>query len=82
MRAIIMASINSIKTWPEKTIFLRGGLGLKFSDLRLALGMALKFYTSVANGSKLKVRKFYGLVSTFGKVTGETLVGGLSCPPS
>ena len=48
MRAVIMVSINSIKTWPEKPIFLRGGLGLKFNDLRLALGMALKFYTSVA----------------------------------
>ena len=43
----------------------------------LALDIALKFYTSVAKGSKLKVRKFWGLVRTFVEVIGEKLVRGL-----
>ena len=37
--------------------------------------MTLKFYTSVAKGSKLKVRKFWGLSPTFVEVTAEKLVG-------
>ena len=39
--------------------------------------MAFKFYTSVAKGLKLKVRKFCGLIPTFVVVTGEKLVVGL-----
>ena len=39
--------------------------------------MALKFYTSVTKGFKLKVRKFYRLIPTFVEVTGEKLVGSL-----
>ena len=38
--------------------------------------MDLKFYTSQAKRSKLKVRKFWGLVPTFVEVRGEKLVGG------
>ena len=46
--------------------------------------MALKFYTSVAKGFKLKVRKFVGLNPTFAEVRGEKLVGEdfLPSPPS
>ena len=44
---------------------------LKFSNLGLARGMALKFYTSVAKGLKLKAR-----ILTFAEVTEEKLVGG------
>ena len=33
--------------------------------------MALKFYIRVARGLKLKVRKFFGVISTFVEVTGE-----------
>ena len=47
----------------------------------LALGMALKFYISMAKGLKLKSGKFYGLISTFVEVTGGKLVGGPFCPP-
>ena len=52
--------------------------------LALALGTNLKLYTSVAKRLKLKIRKFWGLVRTFGEVTEETLVGrgGGSAPPS
>ena len=39
--------------------------------------MALKFYTSVAKGFKLKDRKFWKLILTFVEVTGKKLVGGL-----
>ena len=38
--------------------------------------MALKFYTSVAQGLKLKVRKSYGLITTFVEVTREKSVAG------
>ena len=41
----------------------------------LVLGKALEFYTSVAKGLKLKVRKFLGLTPTFVEVTGEKLIG-------
>ena len=44
----------------------------KFNNLRQNLGIALKFYTSVAKGLKLKVRMFFMFV----EVTGEKLVGG------
>ena len=36
--------------------------------------MALKFYTNVAKRLKLKIRKFWDLLSTFVDVTGEKLV--------
>ena len=39
--------------------------------------MALKFYTCMAKGLKLKVRTFHRLIPTFVEVTGEKLVGGL-----
>ena len=38
--------------------------------------MVLKFYSNVAKRSKLKVRKFLGLIPPFGEVTGENLVKG------
>ena len=38
--------------------------------------MALKFYTSMAKGLKLKVRMFRGLIPTFVEVVGEKLIGG------
>ena len=43
--------------------------------LGLALGMALKFYASVAKRLKLKVKKFLRLIFMFVEVTGEKLVG-------
>ena len=54
--------------------------------LGLALGMALKFYTSLQEGLKLKVRTFYGLVHKSVEVTWEKLVGrggggGFKAPP-
>ena len=45
----------------------------KFNNLGLALGVALKYYTSVEKGLKLKVKKFLGLIVTFVEVTVEKL---------
>ena len=39
---------------------------------RKLIVMALKLYSSVAKGSKVKVRKIWGLIPTSGKVTGKT----------
>ena len=44
-----------------------------FNNFGLALGMVMKFYTCVAKGLKLKVRKFWELTSTFVEVTGKNL---------
>ena len=44
-------------------------------------GKTLKFYTSVAKGLKLKMRKFWMLIRTFVEVTGENLVEVLVLVP-
>ena len=46
----------------------------KFNNLGLEPGTNMKFYTSMAKGLKLSVRKFWGLNSTFVEVTGKKLV--------
>ena len=78
-------------SWPQfykdltrKITFFEGWPLFKFNNLELALGMNLKFYTSVGKGLKVKIRQFYGLVPTVVEVTGEKLVGwgGLFGPPS
>ena len=69
------------KDLTRKTFFFDGWSLFTFNNLGLALGTNLKFYTSVAKGLKLKVRKFWGLIPTFVEVPGERLVGGPFCPP-
>ena len=64
-----------MKGLTRKTAFFEGWSWFRFNNLGLALGRKLKFYTSVAKGLKLKVRKFWGLSSTFVEVTVEKLVG-------
>ena len=61
------------KDLTRKTTFFEGWCWFKFNHLGLALGTNLKFYTSLAKGLKLKVRKFWSLISTFVEVTGEKL---------
>ena len=51
------------KDLTRKTAFFEEWSWFKFNNLGLALGTNLKFYTSVAKGLKLKVRKFLGLIS-------------------
>ena len=41
----------------------------KFNNLGLAVGANLKFYSSVAKGLKLKVRKIFGVIPMFIEVT-------------
>ena len=53
----------------------------KFTNLGLALGTNLKFYTSVEKGPELKVRKLWELTPLFVEVTGEKLLGGSLLPP-
>ena len=44
--------------------------------------MARTFYTTMVQGLKLKVKKFYyGVIPMFVEVTGEKLVGGAFLPP-
>ena len=47
---------------------------VKLNNLGLKLGMTLKFYANMAKWSRLKVRKFWGLVVTFVEVTEEKLI--------
>ena len=63
-------------------IFFERYSWLKFNNLGLVLGTALRFYTSVAKGLELKFRKFLGLILTFLEVTGgKTGSGGNFLPP-
>ena len=55
----------------RKKQFFKGCSRFKLHDLGLSLGMALRFYTTVAKGLKLKAGKFWGLIPTFVEVTGE-----------
>ena len=54
---------------------------MKFNNLGLALGMDLIFYTSVAKDLKLKVPKFWRLISAFVEIVGEKLVEDLFTTP-
>ena len=65
----------------RKTAFFEGWPWFKLNNLGLALGIALKFYTSVTKGLTIKVKKFCGIIPTFMEVTGKKLVGGLFAHP-
>ena len=65
----------------RKNNFSEGCCCLKFNNLELALGMTLKFYTSVKKRLRLKVRKLQRLIPTFVEVTRDKLVAGLFAPP-
>ena len=80
MRKVIITSI--LQDLTRKTSFLEGWSWFKFNNLGLALGIDLAFYTSVAKGLKLKVKRFLGIIPTFVEVTKENLVGKSFCPPS
>ena len=55
MKELIRFSLDFIEIWPEEPFF-EGCSWLELNHLRLALDMALKFYTSVEKGLILKVR--------------------------
>ena len=77
-----MSQPQFYKDLTRKITFFEGRSWFKFSNLGLTLDKNLTFYTSVAKGLKLKVRKFWGLTPTFVEATREKLVeGGLLPPP-
>ena len=81
MRDVIMTSI--FKGLDQKKQFFERCSYFKFNSLGLALGIALKFYISLAKGLKLKFIKFYGLILTFVKVIRENWQGVfLAAPPT
>ena len=79
MIEVIITSI--LERFDQKNDFFEGWSWFKFNNLGLALGMALKFYKSLAKELKLKVRKFWRLAPTFVEVIWEKLVGVPFCPP-
>ena len=58
----------------RKTNFFERLCWFKLNNLRLALGVTLKFYITVVKGLKLKVKNVSGLIITFVEVTVEKLV--------
>ena len=72
----MLLKFGSSRISSRETIFFESYCWFKFNNLGLPLGMALKLYTSVAKGLKLKVRKFGKLNPTFVKVIWEKLVRG------
>ena len=64
----------------RKIAFFEGWSWFKFNTWGVGLSTNLKFCTSMAKGSKLKVRKIWKPNLTFVEVTGEKLVGGPFCP--
>ena len=80
MREVTITSI--LKGFDQKNHFFESWPWFKFNNLGLALGMTLKFYTNVTKGLKLKVKKFWGLISSFVEIAGEKLIGGSFCTPS
>ena len=74
MREVIKTSIY--KDLTRKTAFFEQWFWFKFSNLELAVGTNLKFYTTVAKGLKIKVRKVWGLILMSVEIIGENPVGG------
>ena len=63
VKEVIITSI--LKWFDKKNRFFEGWSWFKFDNLGLALVTNFKFYTSMAKGLKVKVRRFWGLISTF-----------------
>lgn len=61
----------------RKKHLFEGRSWIKFNYLGLALGIALKLYTSAKKELKLKVRNFWRFIHTSIEVTGEKLVESL-----
>ena len=64
----------------RKTKCFEGCSWFKYNNLGLALGMALKIYTSVAKELTPKVRKFLGLIPTFVEIIGKNWYGVFLTP--
>ena len=78
IREVIIISILS--GFDQKNCFFEGWSWFKFNNLGLALGTNFKFYISIAERLKLKVRKCWKFVPTFLEVTDEKLAGEIFSP--
>ena len=72
MREVIINSI--LYGFDKKINFIEGCSRFKFNNLGPAVGMALRFYSSMVKGLKLEVRKLWRLNLAFVGVTVEKLV--------
>ena len=77
MRKILTKNHNKnfIRICPKKNIVFEDCTLFKFNNFGLPPGMTLRFYTSMAKGLTLKVKKFVRLGSTFVEVTGKNWLG-------
>ena len=66
-----------LEGFDQKKQFFEGCFWFKFNNSGLALGIAFKCNTNVAERLKLKARKFWELIPIFVEVTWEKLIGGL-----
>ena len=73
MREIIITLFLS-RFYQETPTFFDGCSWFKYNNLGSALGMTLKFHTSVAKALKLEVGKIMELIPTFVKVKEKKLV--------
>ena len=64
----------------RNTALFEGWSWFKINNLGLALGANLKFYTSVAKGLKLRVRKFWRLILLLLKLMANTGRGAFMPP--
>ena len=71
--AAMRQRFRNSSTFMREVIKLVNNLGW-FNNLGLALGTNWIFYASVSKGLKLYVKKFWELIYTFVKVTGEKLI--------
>ena len=78
MREFIITQFQ--KDLTRKTNFFEGCCWFKFNNLGLALGMALKFYTSVAKGLILRAN-YYVCISYSKKTNSGRRGGGLLASP-
>ena len=69
MKQVTITSI--LLEFHQKINFFEECSWFKFHNLGLTLGMNSIFYTSIAKGLKLKVRKFWEIILRFVEVTGE-----------
>ena len=67
---------QSLSGFDQKKRLFEGWSWFNFNNLGLTQGANLKFYTNVAKGLKLKVKKFLGLIPTLIEVKGKKLVVG------
>ena len=72
MRDVIITSI--LEGSDQKNHFFWGVVLVQVQQFGTALGMALKFCTSVTKGLKLKVRELWELIPTLVEVTGENWI--------